>query len=507
MNDPFAEVEYGQNITPTKKPQRLPTLDATREKIYDMRSLAPDAFDQWRSPKLFYRQAKFMEDFEDSFEGEVGHIGSPNFSYQDLGTNQLRGYFSFRTQIRQGDFVPKGTIPSLYVKLLLNEYIYNIGAKGPVNALGKIMDFWNTVKGAMEPAAQKYFVNVVMDYHLYYPLPHSFRAFVSNYQLYEFFSELLMPYPNNKSLFNAWLHYSTLNPKLTTKDISDEEYLKMRKVFCKVVPALKVLFDNLGTPLEDIMFVKSSPAHYSLFSHFMFESHRLVADKEVVLTPGHVFTCKNGQWTHQKPIKQEAGRRLTRRIVGEYIKIFRHVAQPQSKVTLKRGNDQNARDNEMKVSFPWELIDQTMLQITQEALRETVAVAVDTKNLTRIRAEAEITQEKLIVEETLPEVSPAVRLETPTPKSPTPSPDNPWTAFKSALTPVEATALKLALQNPSAIPTHVKAHHTMLEILADAINEKAMDTIGDNVLEAMAALDTLEVYPEYAGEITNLDFT
>lgn len=78
--------------------------------------------------KLFYRQAKLMEDFEDSFEGacEFSHYFP---TYEAMTDYQLRCYFSWRTRVRAGEY-PDAPVAFLFVHVY--ELLCGIG-KPPGN--------------------------------------------------------------------------------------------------------------------------------------------------------------------------------------------------------------------------------------------------------------------------------------------------------------------------------------------------------------------------------------
>ena len=73
-------------------PQRL--LELRR-----MIGYANESFDQKRLN--FYKQAKFMADYEDN-AAWTGEINLYFPTYSSLNVMQLRGYFTWRTQIKQG---------------------------------------------------------------------------------------------------------------------------------------------------------------------------------------------------------------------------------------------------------------------------------------------------------------------------------------------------------------------------------------------------------------------
>jgi hypothetical protein len=74
---------------------------------------------------------------------------------------------------------------------------------------------------------------------------------------------------------------------------------------------------------------------------------------------------------------------------------------------------------------------------------------------------------------------------------------DPWSIFKESLTELEKEALELMLEGKS-ISTFAMEKGMMLEVLIDGINEKAMDYIGDTLLEID---DTVSIYEEYRDKL------
>lgn len=110
----------------------------TPAKIRQMRRLARQGDGSLRQKaEIFYRQGKFMEDYEDdvSWEGEFRHYFP---TYQDLSVRQLRGYFAWRTEIRQGNYRKISTsLAYIYLYELLN----GIGAASVGESLRRMKEF------------------------------------------------------------------------------------------------------------------------------------------------------------------------------------------------------------------------------------------------------------------------------------------------------------------------------------------------------------------------------
>ena len=86
---------------------------------------------------IFYSQARFMADYEDSFPWE-GSFECYCPVYQDLTPRQLRGYFAWRTKARQGDF---GPIPMSAACIYVYELLNGIGASSPEETVEKLLAF------------------------------------------------------------------------------------------------------------------------------------------------------------------------------------------------------------------------------------------------------------------------------------------------------------------------------------------------------------------------------
>ena len=81
-------------------------------------------------------------------------------------------------------------------------------------------------------------------------------------------------------------------------------------------------------------------------------------------------------------------------------------------------------------------------------------------------------------------------------------PLDPWTELKAALSQTQLEALRRALTGEANMKEFADANGVMLEVLADGINEKAVDLVGDSLLdeEFMVYEDYVEQIKEILGE-------
>lgn len=111
------------------------------DRIHEMRTLlTPDEIRSFSDAYLFYKQAKFMEDYRDDFR-YVSKRGSLIQSYRSMNNRQLRGYFGWRTAYRDGK--PYEGCPE-YAFILANEIINGIGWKEPSEGYRMLVDLINS---------------------------------------------------------------------------------------------------------------------------------------------------------------------------------------------------------------------------------------------------------------------------------------------------------------------------------------------------------------------------
>ena len=135
---PFDEERvYGEMPLPFAG-ERREAAPSPPERIRQMRRLYEYGRESAQArAENFYRQAKFMEDFEDDAPWS-GSFAVYYPTYQDLTTSQLRGYFSWRTRARRGEFSP---IAASAAYLYLYELLNGIGVSTPEESFEKLREF------------------------------------------------------------------------------------------------------------------------------------------------------------------------------------------------------------------------------------------------------------------------------------------------------------------------------------------------------------------------------
>lgn len=488
-------------------------LDEKQERFMEMRRIAclsPAAGYRVGSGDslqavLFYKQARFMENFEDDYE-ENAPFSMYFPSYQMMSCEQLRTYFTWRSQVRRG--VVRQTSLS-YVFLYLYELINNVGVQDCRDGLDKLVSLWNQYRG-YDGKLDTYMSGWVRDYYITNDFSAPFEELLQNTGNLK---ELYQP-ADSKSLFEYYCPYSDYKIK---KSIfyTAETAGTIGACFDFVIRSLNEFLRGEGGNFESLVFYGRSngwtPFQKALYCSFS----RQLGNKTVRLSETETYKYENGRWmSSRNRIPKENGRFLIGYILKRIEQFFRRKEKFKYKLTANR----------KKISIPeiarvvpdperlFTQIDAAIVGYYRQSQRKTVTV--DAARLEAIRAGARRIQEKLLEggEEAglslqfTPETEPPVsaELKTSSPVLPTAVPEKAgqdiWDAFARSLSETEKAAVRLLLRDASSdeLLTFSKNSRVMPEVLADGINQKALDAAGDSILEFT---DQIRVFEEYRDDL------
>jgi len=500
-----AALRFFSSVSPPE-PIKPRIIDPIREKFYEMRRLASERPFARNDSELFYRQARFMEDFTDNYEGNAKFNMYYPY-YQHMGYDYLRTYFTWRTKVRNGDIEP---ISLSYIFLYIYELLSGIGVNDPTDGLNKLMAIWEVYSKEYSPI-EKLLPKWLKDYHIFYEFPQSsFSTFVEKYNMQKYYSLSLLFDENTENKLDVWNGISGY-------DITNSKFYKdgneqlLSDCFGAVLTAIKDFCAKRNTRFEDLfVYSVSRRSPWQPFKQALFDSNVRQTDREIIISDFERYFCKSGQWTANLPIYYSSQKDFVGYVIKKTEACLRQAVKYKYKLVadIKPGS-KPFRELQRPAAKRAELdkvIEKAVTDFYKD-LNRTI-VTVDHKNLARIREEALETQEQLIVPDT-----PSPPSEIPTssviasgrsnPDPPLPSLAEPpltlsfadgWKALKAALTDVERKALALALTDSAAVKAYADENNIMLEVLADSINEKAADCIGDSILEID---DEMILYDEY----------
>ena len=482
---------------PSSPPQPIKPriIDPIREKFYEMRKLASERPFARSDSELFYRQARFMEDFTDDYQ--------PNASfnmyypyYQNMGYDYLRTYFTWRTKVRQGDIQPTSLS---YIYLFIYELLSGIGTSDPVDGLEKLLALWNNAP-FIKAGVEKYLPKWFKDYHIFYELPTGFADFIEKNQLQKYYTLSLLFDDKSESKLELWNSISGYNVTISRFYRDGNEQL-LSDCFNAVMDEIQEFCKKRSARFEDLLIYSvSRKAPWQPFKQALFGSRVRQNDREIKISEFERYQCKNGQWTASLPIYYSSQKDFVGYIIKKTEACLRQETKYKYKLVAEmKPGSKPFRELQRPAAKRAEL-DKTIEKAVADfcRLKNRTVVTVDHLNLARIREEALETQEQLIVPENISEDI----AKTEEPEQPlTLSFADGWKALKNALSDVERQALSLALQENADIKAFTDENNIMLEVLADSINEKAADCIGDNLLEVD---EDLILYDEYREDIASI---
>ena len=490
-------VQFFSNFTPPQTIEYKP-VDPIRQKFFDMRSLASDRPFARDDSELFYRQAKFMEDFTDGYEGEA-KLNMYYPYYQHMGYEQLRTYFTWRTKVRNGELKP---IHTSYIFLYVYEMLSNVGVKDLSEALDNLITLFNECKEVSSPLA-KYLPRWIKDFIIYYGMPFSFESFVDEYGLHRYYPELFLFELDNENIALCWSSISNYDVT-ASKFYQDGNEQLISDYFRAVLVALEEYFAKKKMRLQDLIIYRiSNKVLWTPFKQALFYSTSNKIDRQVNLPGKESYFCRNNRWTTSYPIYYSNRESVAGHLVKKTEACLREILKYKYKLKISPTPFRHAQITARELDV---LVERAVYDYHKYVNR--TVVNVDHANLERIRVEALGTQDKLIVDDAsfarnaeciMHNEELGVRSEELGVES------DEWNALKDVLSQVELGALNIALSDSMSAKVFADENGVMLEVLADSINEKAVDIIGDSIIEVDEGLIIYDDYVEIIRDMLGIE--
>ena len=115
--------------------------------------------------QYFYLQGTFMADYEDDYP-YTGSFKGYYPTYNDMSDRQLRGYFSWRTQVQRGRVEEA---PVAFAFMYLYELICGVGVESPLDGFHRIQGFVEAYRG-FAPEVGRFGDTWLADYVVYHGL-------------------------------------------------------------------------------------------------------------------------------------------------------------------------------------------------------------------------------------------------------------------------------------------------------------------------------------------------
>lgn len=499
---------------------------------------------RWLSEaELFYRQGLLMADFEDDCPYN-GTFKSYFPTYNAMSDRQLRGYFTWRAQVRRGNIEETSTS---FAFLYLYELICGIGVDDPLDGFDKIKAFWDAYR-AFEPGIDRFARVWLQDYAVFHGLDpkllHDSKTVAFDNALIELrraardlvpasapsaqapkrrkASEPTLPLPPDEAreerlmaVINALSTYNLNNSRLDRSHHRD-----LRHVACAVYVRMARYYDtHRKTGIVASLFGEETAMPYTMFASAVFFAPERHEDCEYRLDPIHIYRCQNGFWECMRI----HGSRQKSSKLGEMMRAC------DQRLRLALDPAHPLKEEKVPKYLAKIIDDEIVAWLSWDTAHQPVKIDIDLSQLGHIRSAAAQTREALLIDEEReddaledaeaagpgkPEARPmteaivepvAAPMEQDEDDEPTISTEQfgvvapllapaptPATAMPaditSALAPAAENYLRALLeQNAAQAASAVEKSEQSEDMLVDSINETLFDLVGDTVIEFGAA--------------------
>ena len=510
-NEGSGETVYGETALPFagERPELLRAK--VPERIREMMKLYEHGDGSYlRKCRNFLRQGRFMEDYEDDapWTGEVRKYFP---SYHDFDVRQLRGYFTWRTGARKGEY---GPIASSLAYLYLYELLCGIGSHSPEDSLQKMQAFETGFldSGIGDASMRKNLRRWMLEYAVLQGIPaERARMFAEPSMLEKDAALAVLRAPENaadEAVFSALCVLG--GNKLAQSPAASDEAGRGKHLFAEVWRSTMQNWTEKGKKLFEACFGERKTFHWYPLSNALYAEEGRHPDTDYVLDESRSYHCRGGRWTEERYEELYFDRKRLEALLHEADRAIRKY--------LKTGRNLQERPAEAWARAYVEAVLEADRKAVLEASRP--KISIDLSGLEQIRRAASITRDSLLTAEELDEdlrreeaARPADPAAAPVPVPasetalPVPVPEVPVSASEAAqpaetvpaapapqetekeesavfdgLDEVHLAILQALLRGETA-GGQIRREHLMPALVADAINEAFYDEIGDNILE------------------------
>lgn len=369
---------------------------------------------RWLSEaELFYRQGLLMANFEDDCPYN-GTFKSYFPTYNAMSDRQLRGYFTWRAQVRRGNIEETSTS---FAFLYLYELICGIGVDDPLDGFDKIKAFWGAYR-AFEPGIDRFARVWLQDYAVFHGLDPKLlrdsKTVMFDNALIELrraardlapaqapsgqtakrrkTSEPTLPLPPDETreerlmtAINALSTYSLNNSRLDR-----EHHRDLCHVACAVYVRMTRYYDtHRKTGIVASLFGEETAMPYTMFASAVFFAPERHEDCEYRLDPIHIYRCQNGFWECMRI----HGSRQKSSKLGEMMRAC------DQRLRLALDPAHPLKEEKVPKYLAKIIDDEIVAWLSWDAAHQPVKIDIDLSQLGHIRSAAAQTREALLIDE------------------------------------------------------------------------------------------------------------
>ena len=460
-----------QPRAPQRPVQRLPAMLRTARSLELGGSI-------WQSREsVFLKQAKLLVNYEDDYEFQ-GTVRCYYPTYQSLTDLELRGYFSWRTRLRRGE-VQKTSLSFAF--LYIYELINQIGVETPREGYDRLRDFQD-VYGRLDGGILSYLNCWLADYVIYYGLDPALLA--DSPQVLRDRSITVLDHIQEEASDQIAAAVKCLSPKwLGRSKFYAANAEDMDAVIVRVLRRVSAHYAaRCKKTMVEQYFGSFAQGTVRPFESAVFTDPLKRRKYEYAVDEQCIYRCENGCWSVWK---RTAAPGAARKLDGILKTIDARMREAYG--------DHHPVKAELDTKWIIKIIEEEIQALLAEKkAAEEQKITINYAQLTRIRQDAAVTREKLIVDEELDEPAP------PAPPEPAPVPaPAPAAPADCPLDPAEYRLMQCLLYGGDT--GWVQAEGRLLSVLVDGINEKLYDTFFDTVLD-----DASQVIEDYMEDLKEM---
>ena len=483
--------EYRETPLPLAGRSSSSPAETIPKKIRQMRTLCICSSGSFAEKcRNFYHQAKFMEDYEDDVPW-TGAVSCFFPTYHDLSTRQLRGYFSWRTHVRKGDYQPVS--PSL-AYLYLYELLNGIGVSSPVDTLKSMKAFEARFvdAGFGDHAMRQNIRRWMLEFAVVKNLPVQTVLELAEPEMLKRDRALaVLRHPasyTDGEVFQALCDAG--GKKLCASPVIKKQADRGRRLFGRIWKHAADQSERAGGDLFNDCFGRLSVFPWHPLANTVYFQRGQTEDRRYELNECRRYLCRSGKWHVEAYDKLTFGRTLFAGFLHESDLKLRRYLKTGSYLTEKPGGAWAA-------SFADAVITADQREEREAARPE---IILDLSGLDQIRRDASVVMDSLLTEDERSEPdesAPAVE------EAPSLQPDETPRPLPPGL-PLDSLQVRIlrALLDGEDAGSLIRENRLMPSIAADSINEALFEEFGDTVLTCDD--DRLSLLEDYREDLEQL---
>lgn len=480
--------------------------------------------------KNFYVQGKFMENYEDNAPWN-GELNSYYYvvTYHTLSLDALRGYFTWRTELRKGNYQRHC---QAFTQIYLNELINGIGTSSAEESLCKMREFekgyldaglggFDTIN--LRDTLQRWMLEFAV---LSGVAPEIARIYADSRMLEKDVGIEILRNPkkySDQEVFNALCMFG--GKKTAESKLIQQQGAEAIRLFAAVWRLVSVQYRKNRKTFFYLCFGDRKEQLWYPLAHTLYYNSKNKKQRDTIyeLDPARSYRFTQGEWY----ISTYQSYYFNKQILADFL----HEADRRLRLYLKAGYPLKERKGAVW-AVPY---IETVIEEDRKARLEATCpkITIDFSGLDKIRKDALEIQGSLLTEEETQGTPTAASNQTENAKNigasecaedtipaasiPTPAAIPPTGSMPSAedisvsvsvpsevSVPLDGMQMQLLrmLLRGEPVQELIAAQHGMPSVIADAINEALFDLIGDTVVECDG--ETITLVEDYRDDLIGI---